>query len=86
MNTTLLGAYLSEYGLTHAEFAVAADVPRVMISFWARGHRKPGRDYALAIERATRGAVPAESWSEHAQDSNRRLRKVKCRVRKVKAA
>ena len=86
MNTaTLLGKYLSWYGLTHAEFALMANVPRVMISFWARGHRKPGRDYALAIERATVGAVPAESLS-HVHDSSSRLRKVKRRVRRVKAA
>jgi len=60
---TILGKYLADRLLSHAEFAAAAEVPRVMVSFWVHGRRKPGRDYALAIERATGGAVPASSWS-----------------------
>lgn len=60
---TGLGEYLKASGVTYAAFATEHGLPSAMVYQWASGYRRPGRDYAVAIEHATGGAVPVESWS-----------------------
>lgn len=60
--TTLLAAHLEKHRLTQSAFAVLVDVPSSMVSQWLSGARGPGLGYALAIEKATKGAVPASAW------------------------
>lgn len=60
---TLLANYLADHGLTQRAFAKLIDAPPPQISMWLSGRRRPGLDYALAIEQVTGGEVPAASWS-----------------------
>ena len=57
-----LGKFLAEHGMTQATFAALVGAPAALVSQWLAGLRRPGLAYALAIEKATGGAVPAESW------------------------
>jgi DNA-binding transcriptional regulator YdaS (Cro superfamily) len=61
---TLLANYLADHGLTQRAFAKLIDAPPPQISMWLSGRRRPGLDYALAIEQVTEGAVPAKSWKK----------------------
>ncbi len=58
-----LSKYLAEHGLSHAAFAERTGADRVQIWRCATGRRGPGLSLAIRIEKATRGAVPVESWS-----------------------
>jgi DNA-binding transcriptional regulator YdaS (Cro superfamily) len=59
-----LSRFLAEREMTQVKFAVLSGVPQCQISAYLRRKRKPGRENALAIERATLGAVPVTSWDE----------------------
>lgn len=61
---TLLAAWLEKEHLTQRAFAQLLGVTHPIVSMWLSGVRRPGLDSALAIERVTRGAVPAESWTK----------------------
>ncbi len=60
----LLSAYLEKHHLTHAGFADCAGTHRSQISRLVAGERGPSVPLALAVERATNGAVPVSSWAE----------------------
>jgi transcriptional regulator with XRE-family HTH domain len=51
-------------GLSLKEIAAAIGVGRVALSRYLHGKRKPKIDQCVAIARLTKGAVPAEMWSD----------------------
>lgn len=59
-----LTTYLTETGISQAELSEALGISRGHMSLLASGERKPSLNLAFAIERATKGAVPASSWSD----------------------
>lgn len=60
--------YLEENELTQREFAKRLSkvrgwpVYQSQVNKWARGVHRPGREIQGFIARATKGAVPVESW------------------------
>ena len=60
---TKLAQYLAENGLSQAEFSRRTLIGRAVLTRYVAGYRKPGLTYALVIEKATAGAVPASYWS-----------------------
>ena len=63
---TLLRKWLKANGVTQEVFAEMSGVPQPLLSKYSRGLRNPDTQYALAIEAATKRAVPAESWKKRA--------------------
>lgn len=59
---TRLQSYLDQANLRQSEFAALVGASQATISKLARGAVQPGLDLAVAIERATAGAVLATSW------------------------
>jgi DNA-binding transcriptional regulator YdaS (Cro superfamily) len=59
----VLGVYLKEHEIKQRVFAARLGVPAPLVSMWASGKRRPGRDNAIAIEVATKGDVPASAWA-----------------------
>lgn len=57
-----LTTYLSETSTSQAKLSEALGISRGHMSLLASGERKPSLELAVAIERATDGAVPASSW------------------------
>lgn len=59
-----LSAYLKEKNETASAFARRFKPPlsRATVSRLMSGERRPSHPLALAIEQATAGAVPADSW------------------------
>ena len=64
---TKLTTYLSETSTSQAKLSEALGISRSHMSLLVSGERKPGLDLAVAIERATDGAVPASSWVDEPQ-------------------
>lgn len=69
MRQTPLSDYLKKTGITQVELAKTIGVAQGQVSDWASGVRRPGLDHALRLEEATRGAVPAKSWSKRRRRS-----------------
>jgi DNA-binding transcriptional regulator YdaS (Cro superfamily) len=69
---TLLADWLQENKHTYSTFARAIGTHRSQIARCAKGERGPGVALAAAIEKATDGAVPMESWTKRAKRSRRR--------------
>ncbi|WRH62073.1 MAG: helix-turn-helix transcriptional regulator [Fuscovulum sp.] len=59
---TKLRTFLSQSGTTQAELAKEVGVSRPYMSELVGGTKIPSLENAVAIERATNGAVPASSW------------------------
>lgn len=59
-------AYLDSTSTKKADLARVLNTSRGYITDLANGRRKPGRDMAIAIERATDGRVPVSTWSDSA--------------------
>lgn len=59
---TLLAIYLDRFGIPNAVFAQQVNLSPSYISLLRARKRIPGTVAAVAIERATRGLVPASSW------------------------
>jgi DNA-binding transcriptional regulator YdaS (Cro superfamily) len=57
-----LAAHLNTNGLSQRAFAAIVGVDPSIISRLTRAEMTPSLTLAVAIERATQGAVPAESW------------------------
>ena len=57
-----LRAFLDKHGITLAQAAEAVASTKASLSLWALGGMRPRHEWRLAIERWTRGAVPAASW------------------------
>lgn len=61
-----LATYLKVKSLRQHDFAGRVGATQSTISKLSAGEVKPSLELAIAIERATSGAVPATSWiSEH---------------------
>jgi plasmid maintenance system antidote protein VapI len=60
----LLGAYIRERDLSLSGFAAQVETHSAHLGRLLSGERSPGLELALAIEKATGGVVPAESWIE----------------------
>lgn len=63
---THLAAYLSKTSTPQAKLAEAVGVSRAYMSELVGGTKTPSLTVAVAIERATDGAVTAASWIEGA--------------------
>ncbi len=59
---TKLKAYLQAKGLLQSQFAKDNGISEGYLSELVSGDKTPGLKVAFAIERATKGAVPAKSW------------------------
>jgi len=59
-----LARYLAANEVSQGEFGRRIGAARGVVSRWCGGKRTPERRFALAIERETRGAIPAEAWDE----------------------
>lgn len=66
MDTNPLAHYLGRKGISQGEFGRSVGAARGVVSRWCRagliGGRIPDRFFANAIERETKGAVPASVW------------------------
>lgn len=66
-----LAKWLEKNSKTQDELAEAIGVTQPYVSRLVSGERGPGLAVALAIEKFTRGAVPAVSWDEPDSGSTR---------------
>ena len=66
-----LARYLQEKGLSQVDFGNLIGTSGVAVCRWLSGLRRPTVRLAVAIEKATAGAVPVEAWAT----SPRRRRK-----------
>lgn len=57
-----LAEYMNKRELTQVQVGEAIGVPQSMVSRWLSGEKRPNLNHAIAIERWTRGKVPATSW------------------------
>lgn len=81
-----LGEWLRAKGMGQEEFASRAGVSQSQVSRLVAGKRRnPGTRVALAIERATDGAVPVATWEEKpaAKKRRRRARRPSARMPRV---
>ena len=65
--STSLDAYMKEDGVTDADLAVIISRDRSLVNKLRRGVLRPTLDTASAIEAATHGAVPMQSWTDPAK-------------------
>lgn len=66
---TLLKSYLDETGEKQSAFAERVQTTPATISRLCAGTLKPSLDLAHAIERATEGVVPTETWVDPPADA-----------------
>ena len=67
---THLASFIASTGKRQADLAKDLSISRSHMSELVSGSKKPGRNLAIAIERATDGAVPVSSWgSEQREES-----------------
>lgn len=59
--------HLETNHIARREFAETIGVDQSVLSRFCRGLARPGLDKAVAIERATDGAVPASYWVDEFQ-------------------
>ena len=61
---TKLAVFLKDHSLSHRAFAKRAGLDDLhpMVSLWARGLARPSLETAVAIEKATDGAIPTAYW------------------------
>ena len=57
-----LAAYLVKEGLSQVKFGAIIGRHGASVCHWINGSRVPTLAVAVAIERATKGAVPLDSW------------------------
>jgi transcriptional regulator with XRE-family HTH domain len=62
MQKNALAKYIEDKGISQGDFAKLLDVSPALVSLWANGQRGPDVTSAVAIEQATGGAVPVETW------------------------
>lgn len=58
-----LTTFLAETNTSQTKLSEVLGISRSHMSLIVSGERKPSLDLALAIERATDGAVPVSSWA-----------------------
>lgn len=61
--------YLRDAGISQRKMAAAIHVDPSVMSRYLSGEARPGLDKAVAIERATDGAVPASCWAAGAKEA-----------------
>lgn len=61
-STNPLRRYIDREHLTRKQFAALAGLNFSYVCRLYKGNRRPGVDTALAIEKATRGAIPVRAW------------------------
>lgn len=69
---TALSRWLDAAGMTRYEFAERLELSRSHADAICRGVRRPSLELAFAIEKLTKGAVPASVWTsvpKHSRDS-----------------
>ena len=69
--STLLARWIDDSGESRETIAKRLDIPRTSLDRLCRGARRPGIELAFAIEKMTKGKVPAEYWSKisaHSKD------------------
>ncbi len=66
----LIERHLAKHDKSQRELAKEAGIAESHVSRYRRGLRTPGIEKAMALERATNGEVPAESWAP--QEKRRR--------------
>lgn len=59
---TPLVKWIDESGMTRREFAEKLDVAETSLNRLCRGERRPSLELAFAIEKLTKGAIPASYW------------------------
>jgi len=57
-----LKEWLDLTGTTQVELEKQTGIPQALLSKYAIGRQRPHIDNAVAIERATDGKVPVETW------------------------
>lgn len=62
-----LQKHLEDNKIGRRDFADLIGVDQSVLSRFCRGLARPGLDKAVAIERATQGAVPAAYWVDQPQ-------------------
>lgn len=68
---TKLSRWLDSAGMTRYELADHLKIGRAHADKICRGERRPSLELAIAIEKLTRGAIPASSWlstPKHSRD------------------
>ncbi len=58
----ILNRYLSENSISQSQFAAMVGTTQATVSRIASGKMRPGLDLAIAISRATDGAVSPDMW------------------------
>jgi DNA-binding transcriptional regulator YdaS (Cro superfamily) len=58
----LLRKYQRDTKATQTDLAERFGVSPVLVHYWLTEQRSPGLRTALAIEEATKGAIPASAW------------------------
>lgn len=59
-----LRAWLNKRKMTQSAFTIQLNVSWSTVSNWLRGRRKPNRESALRIEKATGGHVSVRDWED----------------------
>lgn len=57
-----LKEWLESTGTTQTVLAKKTEIPQALLSKYVVGRQRPHIDNAVAIEKATAGKVPVESW------------------------
>lgn len=86
MTMTALAQYLTQRGITQADFATRLGVECSTVCRWASGKRYPGVADAIAIESATGGEVPLRSWAVRRHNISVRKRALRDNPRKAAPA
>ncbi len=60
--TTPLVDWIDRSGMTRRGFAEKLDVAETSLNRLCRGERRPSLELAFAIEKLTKGAIPASYW------------------------
>jgi len=63
VGSLLLQTHLAKSGASRESLCDAIGCSPQAVSYWVNGKRVPGIASALAIQRATDGDVPVESWT-----------------------
>lgn len=69
-----LRKYLEQERISQADFARLAGLSQPALSQYVSGVRRPNVDAALAIERASNGAIPMSDWA-HSRRHTKRVRR-----------
>jgi transcriptional regulator with XRE-family HTH domain len=66
--SVLLAKHLTVSGQSLRDFAAKVGTSASLVSMWRAGKRVPGIEFALKIERATKGRVRLRDWLREVPD------------------